>query len=66
MLTKAYPELQNQRGLYDQIANDLHSRGLTGTDSLHTMMSGSGVYARRSTALGQDFLKFITAPGAMA
>ena len=66
LLVKAYPELQNQRGLYDQIARDLHSRGLSGTDSLHTMMSGSGVYAQRTTELGREFLNFITSPAAMA
>jgi hypothetical protein len=50
------------RGLYDQIGKDLYNRGLIGTDGFHTVMSGSGVYAKRATELGEQFLKFITVP----
>lgn len=42
LLTVAYPELGNQRQLYDQIAKDLYNRSLIGTDQFHTMMSASG------------------------
>jgi hypothetical protein len=62
LLTTAYPELQKERGLYDQIGKDLFNRGLLGTDGFHTMMTGSGVFARRATELGEQFLKFITKP----
>lgn len=53
MLTDAYPELTQQRDLYDQIAKDLYDRGLLNTTGLHTMMTGSGVYAERCTDLGR-------------
>jgi hypothetical protein len=62
LLTKAYPELNNQRPLYDQIGKDLFSRGLIGTENFHGTMSASGAFANRATELGREFLKFITAP----
>jgi hypothetical protein len=62
VLTAAYPELLNERAFYDQITKDLHSRGLFGTDSLHSMMGGSGAYEKRTTELGGQFLKFISKP----
>jgi hypothetical protein len=65
MLTKAYSELQNQRDLYDQITRDLHGRGLIGTENLHAMTSGPGLYAQLTTGLGREFLNFITSPAAL-
>lgn len=62
LLTTAYAELKNERGLYDQIGKDLFARGLLGTDGFHTTMSGSGVYQKRTTDLGEQFLKFISEP----
>ena len=59
LLAKAYPELQNQQTLSSQIARDLYIRGLSSTDGLGAMTSGSGMYAQRSTELGREFLKFI-------
>jgi hypothetical protein len=64
MLTTAYPELKDQRDLYDQITKDLSNRGLIGADSLHTTMSGQGACACRATELGQQFLRFIATPSA--
>lgn len=62
MLTTAYPELAQQRELYDQIAKELYDRGLVNTNGLHTMMTRSGVYAERSTELGRKFIAFISEP----
>ena len=62
LITMAYPELHNQRNLYDLIGKDLYNRGLIGIDSFHAMMSGSGALERRATALGQEFIRFITTP----
>lgn len=62
ILTTAFPELADQREFYDMIGRDLHQRGLFGTDGFHTMMSGQGAMAKRTTALGDDFLSFVTAP----
>ena len=62
LLTFAYPELGNQRGLYDQIGKDLFNRGLIGIGEFHTTMSASGAFGNRATDLGREFLKFIAAP----
>lgn len=65
LLTCAYPELNNQRRLYDQIAKDLYNRSLIGTDNFHVMLSASGALEHQATELGKQFLAFISDPGSM-
>jgi hypothetical protein len=62
LLTTAYPELQNQREFYDIIGKHLFQRGLLNTEGLHTMMSGQGALAKRTTGFADEFLKFISDP----
>jgi hypothetical protein len=62
ILTSAYPELKDQRPLYDLIAKDLWNNGLMNTDGLHAMMSASGADASRTTDIGKQFLRFTTEP----
>jgi len=62
LLLMAYPELKDHRDLYDLIAKELSQYGLLGVDGFHTMMSASGVMAKRTTKLGDQFLAFITCP----
>jgi len=62
LLEKYYSDLQGKRAIYDQIVSELHSRGLFGIDSLHSTMTGRGVFAKRTTELGDQFLNFITSP----
>ena len=62
LLEKAFPELQGRRDFYDLLANDLFRSGFTNTESLHGMMTGSGLLAKRTTELGDDFLNFISSP----
>ncbi|MFK5283655.1 hypothetical protein ACI3PL_29180, partial [Lacticaseibacillus paracasei] len=61
-LTSAYPELQSQRALYDLIARELWACRLMNTDGLHSMMTGSGTEASRTSDLGKQFIRFITDP----
>ena len=56
------PHLRGQRSLYDQVWRDLYSRGLINTDSLHVTMSGSGLHAKRTTDIGDAFVRFISEP----
>lgn len=56
------PELRGNRELYDQLWKDLYSRGLVNTDGLHMTMSGSGLNQKRTTGIGEAFLKFIEEP----
>lgn len=62
ILESAYPELRGRREFYDQVWRDLYLRGLVNTESLHTMMTASGLMAKRTTDLGDRFLKFIEEP----
>ena len=61
-LEQAFPELQNRRGFYDQVVKDLYARGLVSIESLHVMMTPSGVYAARTTGTGNQFLDFVASP----
>ena len=63
VLEYCLPDLQGQRETYDQIVLDLQGQGLLGQgQSLHVMMTGSGMVASRTTERGRRFIKFITAP----
>jgi hypothetical protein len=62
ILEAAYAELSGKRDFYDQIWRDLSTRGFVNANSLHTTMSGSGLMAKRTTALGDQFLNFIEKP----
>lgn len=53
------PELRGNRELYDQLWKDLYSRGLVNTDGLHVTMTENGLGQKRTTAIGDAFLKFI-------
>lgn len=63
VLDAAYPELAAQRDFYDQVWRDLNTYGLISTSGLHTTMTGSGLEARRTSGLGDEFLWFMDAPG---
>jgi hypothetical protein len=64
LIETVYPDLRGRRDIYDQTAADLHSRGLlnSSSDFLHTMMTGSGMVAKRTTPLADKFLGFIANP----
>jgi len=60
ILESAFPELIGRRDLYDQIWKDLHAKGLVDTNSLHVTMSASGLMTKRTSAIGEQFIKFIS------
>ena len=62
LIESAFPELKGKRDLYDLIWKDLFSRALVTTDGLHTMMTGSGIVAKRTTEIGRLFLDYIKDP----
>lgn len=57
----AFPDLKGQRGFYDAIVRDLHSRGLLAMDTLHVTTTGHGILQSATTPLGKQFVKFISA-----
>jgi hypothetical protein len=63
-LEEVFPELRGRREFYEQIVRDLHARGLMSADEhmLHTMMTGSGVFAKRTTEVADRFLAFVASP----
>jgi hypothetical protein len=56
------PEMAGRKNLYDQLWKDLYINGLVNTDGLHTMMTGQGLAQKRTTKLGDAFLRFISEP----
>jgi len=62
LVEKAFAELQGRRDLYDLIWKDLYSRALVNTDGLNTMMTRSGILAKRTTKIGKLFLDYIKNP----
>ena len=63
-LEEVYPDLRGRRDFYDQITRDLAARGFLNSspEVLHTMMTGSGMSAKRTTDMADRFLAFITSP----
>ncbi len=62
VLTAAYPDLVNERELYELIGKELYGKGLLRTDGFNGMMSGMDLYDQRTTRLGDQFLAFISKP----
>ena len=62
VLEALLPDLAGQSDLYNQLWRDLNIRGLVNTESLQTMMTGSGLTAKRTTSMGDEFLRFISKP----
>jgi hypothetical protein len=62
VLERAQPDLQGHRDLYELVVRDLHARGLFSSNSLTGMVTGQGMYEKRTTDLGDQFIRFITSP----
>lgn len=62
LIKAAYPDLGENRTLYDLIASDLDARKLFSGGGMHTMMSASGVWAKCTTTLGDQFVDYISNP----
>ena len=62
VLEASLPELAGQSELYNQLWRDLWIRGLVNTERLQGMMTGSGLTQKRTTDMGDEFLRFISEP----
>lgn len=60
LIYTAYPELKSQDEFVRQIFKDLYSKGLLNTESLGTTMTLQGILSRRTTVMGQHFIKYIS------
>jgi len=59
LIEAAFPQLRGQDEFSGAIWNDIFSKKLFNTPSIHGTMSRDGIVSRRTTELGRDFLKFI-------
>lgn len=62
ILETGLPQLRGRREFYDQVWNELHQRGLVNTSKLQGMMTAEGALERRTTEIGDAFLRFISEP----
>ena len=56
------PELLGNAPMYTQVWKDLYMRGLTNTEGMNATMSRHGLAAKRTSEIGDAFLKFIAEP----
>ena len=63
LIQAGMPELSQDRGFLEVVAKDLNDRHLASSVSLMTMMSAQGAVEKRTSDLGDAFLRFITEPG---
>ena len=57
VLFQAFPELDNV--LFKKVYKDLYIDGMVTTENLNITVTGSAMVAKRTTELGDDFLRFI-------
>lgn len=57
------PELARDKGFLEVVAKDLNDRHLASSASLMTMMTPQGALGKRTSDLGDAFLRFIADPG---
>lgn len=62
LLVAAWPELTDQYDFLNIIVEELKAKGLHSGGGVRTTMTGQGAFDKRTTAIGDSFLEFITAP----
>ena len=60
VIEHAYPDLKNQRHIYNIVWEELYRNGLVSTARLGTTMSASGMLEKRTTDIGDEFVAFIS------
>jgi hypothetical protein len=63
-MSEAFPQLAPQQALTDLVLNDLMSRGLFVEGTVRGTGTAQGMMAKRTTPLGDGFLRFIKSPPA--
>lgn len=60
-LYRRYPHMRERTDLVDKIVIDLQNEGMLSSGNyMHCTMTNSGMYAKRTTKLGDDFIQFIS------
>jgi hypothetical protein len=60
LLLAAYPELRGNDELFDIIDKELANKGLFSSTGLRPMMSRDAAFQKRTTTLGDQFIKYIS------
>lgn len=56
------PKLKGHQEVYDQVWKDLFSRGLVTTETMNVTVSALGLRDKRTTGIGDKFLRFVSEP----
>jgi len=56
------PQLRGHGHVYNQVWKELYSRGLVNTNGMNVTMSEEGLVAKRTTEIGDAFLRFVSEP----
>ncbi len=62
LISTVFPELRSQKELLELIWQDLSNSGLLSGGGMNVTMTGSGLVQKRTTELGDQFLRFIADP----
>ena len=62
VITSAWPELKNQYEFLNAVLEELKGKGFFLGGGLRITMDKHGLFEKRTTKMGDSFLKFITAP----
>lgn len=62
VLPLGVPEFEGNEELLERVMSDLNREGLIDGGGLNAMMSGSGLLAKRTSQIGDAFLRFIASP----
>lgn len=56
------PQLRGCGHIYNQVWKDLYSRGLVNTEGMNVTMTDQGLAAKRTSEIGDAFLRFVSEP----
>lgn len=56
------PQLGGQANIYNQVWKDLYSRGLVNTEGMNVTMTVQGLASKRTSEIGDAFLRFVSEP----
>lgn len=62
IMRMSFPDFNDNRQIYENIVKDLYYKGLINTDNISVNMTSSGAFASRTTAIGKEFISFVSNP----
>jgi hypothetical protein len=62
LLERAMPEFRGRQAWYELLHGDLAAARLISSGGMSTLLSSGGIYQSSTTPLGEEFLRFVSAP----